>query len=358
MTHQNLILTEKAIKNHSKRLQKELKKFDPNLSLGEAQNLFSKSLGFNNWNHLSSILSIDIVNNLNFNLNLDSLEHDDKVKLIKQLISQENLLALKQYLNYFYLKATNSLSSISPSDFERDLIFIITLLKFQNVSFQEDVTSAIIDIIEKNKKTKIIDSEDLMAKFCSLKIKTKTLHKITGIFPFKKNDFNVGLIIACENNNTEMVQFLIYKYNLDIDYFFYIGDDKTVFNPLCSAIRSNSYETIDLLLYSPLFDKNSNIMVEDNNPLKMACKVGNLELVRVLLTSDRFKNKANMYSENCICLLFACENDHWNIVDFLLNEMNIKVNPDFYKEIKNRKLKFFTDIAKQNKLQKMILKYN
>ncbi len=56
MTHQNLILTEKAIKNHSKRLQKELKTLNQDLSLGEVQNLLSKTLGFNNFHELKKVL--------------------------------------------------------------------------------------------------------------------------------------------------------------------------------------------------------------------------------------------------------------------------------------------------------------
>lgn len=56
MTHQNLILTEEAIKSHCKRLKKELKNLDKDLTLCEIQTLFSKSLGFNNFHELKTML--------------------------------------------------------------------------------------------------------------------------------------------------------------------------------------------------------------------------------------------------------------------------------------------------------------
>ena len=52
----NLVLTEKAIKNHSKRLQKEVKTLDREISLCEAQNLFSRTLGFNNFHEVKAVL--------------------------------------------------------------------------------------------------------------------------------------------------------------------------------------------------------------------------------------------------------------------------------------------------------------
>jgi len=56
MTHQNLILTEKAIKAHCKRLQKELKNLKQELQLTQVQNLLAKVFGFNNFHELKEIL--------------------------------------------------------------------------------------------------------------------------------------------------------------------------------------------------------------------------------------------------------------------------------------------------------------
>lgn len=70
MTQQNLFLTEKSIKNHCKRLQKEMKNYNQDLSLGEIQNLFSRTLGFNNFHELKTIIKQKkevkpVINNLN-----------------------------------------------------------------------------------------------------------------------------------------------------------------------------------------------------------------------------------------------------------------------------------------------------
>lgn len=58
MDDRNLILTEKAVKNHSKRLHNELKTHMKDLSLADAQNLFSKALGFNDFHEMKSVLFI------------------------------------------------------------------------------------------------------------------------------------------------------------------------------------------------------------------------------------------------------------------------------------------------------------
>ncbi len=55
--HKNLVLTEEAIKSHSKRMKKELAHHQLDLSLCETQNLFAKALGFNNFHELKNILN-------------------------------------------------------------------------------------------------------------------------------------------------------------------------------------------------------------------------------------------------------------------------------------------------------------
>lgn len=57
MTHQNLVLTEEAVKNHCKRLKKILHKHNTDLSLCEVQNLFTETLGFNNFHELKQVLN-------------------------------------------------------------------------------------------------------------------------------------------------------------------------------------------------------------------------------------------------------------------------------------------------------------
>lgn len=92
MTHQNLVLTEKAIKAHTKRLQKELKNINQDLSLGETQNIFAKSLGFNNFHELKKTLihKTDIQFKNNENLLFEQLIEKSKNQLSINKVFLEN----------------------------------------------------------------------------------------------------------------------------------------------------------------------------------------------------------------------------------------------------------------------------
>lgn len=354
MTHQNLVLTEKAIKNHSKRLQKELKNYNKDLSLGETQNLFAKSLGFNNWNHLSTILNNDLIDN---DIKFDDISGFENNEIIKNLIVKENWIDLNKYLNYVYKKMCEPLSFIKPSLLGDKILFTLKRIRGCGTQSQRIIASNIVELIKDipyEKKAVIFKFEDLIPDFCALQITPKIFDNLFNECPVGIDILNIAIILACERNNTEIVQHLLINYNLNIDNFFYIGDEPIVFNPLCSAIRSNSHETIEFLLNSPKLEKNANIYIEDNNSFKMACNMGNLPLIKKLLKLNGTKNKDLISSENFVSIIFACNREHWNVVHFLLNQINYNLEPNFYKII-NRDLKFFTDISKQNKLQKIIL---
>ena len=59
MTHQNLVLTEQAIGRHTKRLQKELAKFNHELKLSETQNMLSRILGMKDYHELKQVLKFE-----------------------------------------------------------------------------------------------------------------------------------------------------------------------------------------------------------------------------------------------------------------------------------------------------------
>jgi hypothetical protein len=121
MTHQNLVLTEKAIKNHCKRLKKELSVLNPNISLGESQQIFSKALGFNNWNHLSKIINngvevnkeirefLDIFNSF---LKNNEESEEQEINQIKSLLEKEQNGLNHSIENFSLIKLTAGLSLI------------------------------------------------------------------------------------------------------------------------------------------------------------------------------------------------------------------------------------------------------
>lgn len=59
MTQQNLVLTEKAIGRHIKRLQKELSNIQHQIKLSEAQNMFSRILGMKDFYELKKVLQLE-----------------------------------------------------------------------------------------------------------------------------------------------------------------------------------------------------------------------------------------------------------------------------------------------------------
>lgn len=99
MTHQNLVLTEKAIKAHCKRLQKELKNLNKDLSLGETQNIFAKSLGFNNFFDLKIILKKDKIHPFN-------IIYESFIKKLnnKEYFQMYSILSLKSHSVIIYKK--------------------------------------------------------------------------------------------------------------------------------------------------------------------------------------------------------------------------------------------------------------
>lgn len=57
MSHERtIVLNEHSIKRHSKRLLEEMKPYKPEMTLGEAQNMFARCLGLNTWHEVKKIL--------------------------------------------------------------------------------------------------------------------------------------------------------------------------------------------------------------------------------------------------------------------------------------------------------------
>lgn len=97
MTHSNLILTEKAIKKHCKRLHKEILEHTDFFSLGQTQNLFARTLGFKNFHELQEILENRIFSSFTieekfifviFSLIIDN-QKDFAFKVLKEYHHQE-----------------------------------------------------------------------------------------------------------------------------------------------------------------------------------------------------------------------------------------------------------------------------
>ena len=92
MSIDNLMLTEHAIKRHAKRLQKQMKNYNQDITLGESQTLLSKILGFNDWNHLNTILK-PAIESKNLNIVNDSTLSNKMAeqKIFQSITSEEGI---------------------------------------------------------------------------------------------------------------------------------------------------------------------------------------------------------------------------------------------------------------------------
>lgn len=104
MQQSKLILTEKAIKNHCKRLQKELKNYQQDLSLMQTQQLFAKTLGFKHFYELKLTLTN---NNKIFHNNLDFTINEKFVFVSLMLIIDEQKDLAFNFINGYYKEGIN-----------------------------------------------------------------------------------------------------------------------------------------------------------------------------------------------------------------------------------------------------------
>jgi hypothetical protein len=326
MTHQNLVLTEEAIKGHCKRLNKELLEVGNNLSLCETQNLFSKALGFNNFHELKKILNkrqeltIEELNELkeklykkkykqhyiNNHYNLSDKERkelDSKYLLLFDLIVEGNLLKVKDYiiknsdldLNFRIKKRTWEPASI--------IEFALTFEHIEIVNY----------LIDTYKEINLHISHDyIMRHSC----KDGYLILIEKLFAFTQFDYstlNNSFVLACHYGHIEIVKYLLKNTNVDIHF---CGD----------------------------------------RAIKEACNFGQLHIVKYLLTSNELKDHANIFAKDNFNFKFETGKDirdmfvwelestpaqrHWdtdrsklfNVLNFLLNDYDNPKIRSWFKE--------------------------
>lgn len=120
MTHKNLVLSENAVKRHCKRLQQLMKHYNQKLSLGEIQNLFSKTLGFNNFHELKQILNQEQQKNPFTNM-LDKFESKSKDSLI-----------------LLYIRPVKKMQQRFQKELKNFLLQIETKMKEEHIYFLEN----------------------------------------------------------------------------------------------------------------------------------------------------------------------------------------------------------------------------
>ena len=100
-----------------------------------------------------------------------------------------------------------------------------------------------------------------------------------------------GFLLACRNNDIEMVKYLVNELNFDIN-----SKNKNDYNGFLYACLGNNIEMVKYLVHELKFDINSNSKFGDNGFL-LACRNNNIEMVKYLVEeleiyNNSWKNKS------------------------------------------------------------------
>lgn len=343
-----LLITEHNIHDCIDRLLHEFKLKNIHLNLIEVQDIFSRTLGFDNWNLFYGSVKQQLVL-VEFSKIYTNLSELQKNNLLDNFFTLEDVDSLKTFIR--------SQFNGSYTEYQDELIKLFNKLVSKTPQFQEEVVSFLIDYLNieySNSDDSHIDYKNHIEKIIGLvfplKISPELLDKIIKKYHLDTKNLQEGLIVACENNRTTNIKHLLLHYTeLNIDDVFFIGDSPTVFNPLCSAIQFGHLETAKLLLCSPELHKNANINIHNSEPLFIACSKGNLELVKFLLISPELIHTADM--QHSRCLMSAHKKNHLEVVQFLLYDMNMPISPRFYENSENKQND--NVILDDNKLQEL-----
>lgn len=342
-----LLLTEHNIHECVDRLLHEFMLKNITLELSEAQDIFSRTLGFTSWENFYTIVQKEL-ELIKFSINYLSLTPVQQQNLISNFIDLSDANNLKKFIHFKFEPGH------SYSGNQNALVQLLDKTKHKNAQFQEDIFSYVKDYVV----LKEDNYNELISVIVSANISHSLFDEFINKYRFDKQQLQSCLVVACENNKISLIKHLLLNYpTVNIDDFFCVGFSTFVFNPLCCAVRFNHIDAIKILLTSPELKQNANINISDSEALFISCSQDNLNLVRYLLLSDELKVKADMYAQNCRCLLKAFDKNCGQVVQFLLYDMQIKVSPTFYENTSNKNdYTLFNDKNKLKELTHMIEK--
>lgn len=148
MSTDNLMLTEHAIKRHAKRLKKQMKNYNQDITLGESQNLLSKILGFNNWNHLNTILKPAIEESIYTKVAVIS-SSKTICKVIELFLLNSEIIG-----NYYICEIFENISSYHNfiKNDKQNFDFIICEEEYNNLNINKKTDCSIIFLTNENQE--------------------------------------------------------------------------------------------------------------------------------------------------------------------------------------------------------------
>lgn len=147
--------------------------------------------------------------------------------------------------------------------------------------------------------------------------------------PIEEEFFRIMTYIG-RYDNGELLKTLYLNYKEDVDSKI----DKSEI--LIAAVENNNIEMVDFLLTNKEI-KNPDIHLHYDKALRYACTHEHIEIIKFLLTSEKLKEKANVHAKNDECLIWSFKSEKFKTVNYLLFEYKIKMTDYLNLYVKNNR---------------------
>lgn len=279
MTHQNLVLTEEAIKGHCKRLKKELKNLNQDLPLTQVQNLFAKTLGFNHFHELKKVFNNESSSAFRVIDGSLKIGKEIPIKYIHNPITKKK----EDMLEYVLLDQVEVLEHKIPKEFV-DLVDLIITSSLDKVKKFININNVDLNYqIPKRTWTpkNILDFAIFFEQYdillYLLKIRTVDLNL--------SQEYLLG--VEAQHNNLELFKYLCSV----LPYTQY------ALNMALLYASNHSLDILKYLLTNKELKFNANVHHRSDWCLKNAVACGKLDIVKYLLTSSELIEKPSLYSK-------------------------------------------------------------
>lgn len=297
--NQNIVLTEKAIGRHTKRLQKELEKINNHIKLSEAQNMLARILGMKDYHELK--------NTLNFNLEQpkeaikvpktlsDMMKESDQMRYAMDFVEKNmdnffkngNIQTIMEYyssnnqdiLNYMKNNAFSLLktASFNKQDYLCHFILDEKLLDLNNVSYQE-IDGWFFMLIHNN-------LEFFEYVFYDLGIPAKLNNDLAGKL--------IHRMVGTGNTNSLKKLLKDSRISHQKNFFWNTGAGRIEYD-FCALNEACSNGDLKMVKY--LIEQENLSPISNGSTVQRACLSGNIKLVKYLI--DEIKAPYHYYEEN------------------------------------------------------------
>jgi len=135
-----------------------------------------------------------------------------------------------------------------------------------------------------------------------------------------QDELNSSFLNACDDNNLELVSFLLTSSELKLHANIHYRDEMGLF----CAINQENLQIIKYLLSSPDLKEHSDIHYKNDFSLQNSCYFGNLEIIKFLLSAPELKEHANFFANEGHFFKLCCEAQDLRILHYLIFDYNLE----------------------------------